>query len=233
MNIVLTLATPRECPNWQRLLLSSSPRARLDVVFTGIGMRRPFDDLRRRLNLPADLCIVAGLAGGLKNRHPVGAVLVARGIKTESSKTILTSDGALIDHAARQGATPVDFFYTSKTIVNSTAERSRLESIADAVDMESFAVFAEARRAGVPAVAIRVISDTPASPLPLNFERTVDDKGDLRWFAMAVEIAKQPARIGALMRFGVRSSHARRSLADFLTGYLQSLPVLQEEPLCR
>src|SRR5262245_48793227 len=111
MNIVLTLATPHECPNWRVL---STSIAGLEIVFTGIGLRRPLDNLRRLLNR-ADICIATGLAGGLKEHYEVGSVLVARGVRSESNKTILTSDGALVDHAARNGAKAVEFFCTSKS----------------------------------------------------------------------------------------------------------------------
>src|SRR5262245_9445971 len=213
MKIVLTLATSHECPQ-SRLLSRFVPG--LHVVSTGIGLRRPADELQRLLSTPADLCIASGLAGSLKTHHPVGSVLVARGVKTESNETILSSDGALVDHAARQGAKPVDFFYTSKTVVNSPAERSRLATIADAVDMESFSVLAEADRVGVPAVAVRAISDSPVSPLPLDFERAIDKQGELNWLAVAAEVAKQPTRVAGLVKFGIRSSHASRNLAKFL-----------------
>ena len=90
------------------------------------------------LATPVHFCIACGLAGALKNQYPVGSVVVARGIKTEAKNTILTSDGGLVDAAVRCGAYPVNFFYTSNTIVNSPSERSRLGEIADAVDMETF-----------------------------------------------------------------------------------------------
>ncbi len=215
MNIILTFALPSE---YRPLSFPG-----LHIVFTGIGMRRSQDRLRELLAMPADLCIASGLAGSLKSQHAVGSVLVARGIKAETDKTILTSDGALVDAAARCGAKPVDFFYTSKAVVNSDSERSRLAMLADAVDMESFHVLAQAGRAGVPAVAVRAVSDSPARHLPIDFNRVIDQRGELSWLSVAGELVRHPARIGSLVKFGIQSSRASRALAGFLNKYAEQV----------
>ena len=138
----------------------------------------------------------------MKHNCPVGSILVARAIKTDTKNTIVTSDGALVDAAKKCGAKVVDFFYTSSTVVNSSPERSRLAGFADAVDMESFHVLSEGQRAGVPAVAIRAISDSPEKGLPVDFNRVIDENGKLAWPAILAEVAKHPARIPQLVRFG-------------------------------
>src|SRR5262249_55207587 len=93
------------------------------IVRTGIGMRRAQDELRKALTRPVDICISSGLAGSLREQYPIGSIVVARAIKSESKKTIVPCDGTLIEAAVRCGATPVDFFFTSGGIANSEAER--------------------------------------------------------------------------------------------------------------
>ena len=193
------------------------------IVRTGIGMRRPQDELRKALTRPVDICISSGLAGSLREQYPVGSIVVARAIKSDSKKTIVPCDGTLIEAAVRCGATPVDFFFTSAGIANSETERSRLAGSAEAVDMESFHILTEAQRSAVPAVAIRAISDTPERRLPIDFSRTVTSCGDVAWPRMIGELVKNPVRIPAFVRFGLDTSAAIRNLTTFLDRYVKFL----------
>ena len=65
----------------------------------------------------------------------------------------------LLAIACEAGARQVDRFLTSEHLVVSAAEKAALAGQADAVEMESFVILAEAARHGVRAVAIRAISD--------------------------------------------------------------------------
>jgi len=220
MRILVTFAVQSEMGDWQ------GPRRFVnDIRFvrTGIGMRRSQDELRQALAGPVDLCIASGLAGSLTDQYPVGTVVVARGIKSEGSKTIVSCDGGLVDAAVRCGAQPVDFFYTSPGIANSDAERVRLAGIADAVDMESFHILSEAQRARVPAVAIRAISDSPGKKLPFDFTRMVTSNGQVAWPQMIAELVKHPGRIPAFVRFSIDSLAAIRNLTTFLDRYVKFL----------
>src|SRR5262245_29683984 len=219
MRIVITFAVRSECRAWRRY----SRAGDVHIVTTGIGMRGSRQRLRELLAMPADFCIASGLAGSLTKHQAVGSIVVARGVKTEPNQTILTSDGCLVDTAVRCGANPVSFFFTSNTIVNSPIDRSRLSSTAAVLDMESFHVLAEAGRAGVPAVAIRAISDGPDDPLPLDFNAAVNDCGELRWLTLIAQLLKHPARLADFARFGLASSRAARNLARFLDEYVKFL----------
>src|SRR5262249_10112120 len=110
MRILVTCAVQSEIGAW------SGPQDFRDdvmIVRTGIGMRRPQDELMKTLAGPVDVCISSGLAGSLKEQHAVGSIVVARGIKSEGQKTIVPCDGGLVDAAVRCGAKPVDFLFTS------------------------------------------------------------------------------------------------------------------------
>ena len=217
MRILVTFAVQSEIGNWQ-----GPRRFGNDIRFvrTGIGMRRSQDELRQALAGPVDLCIASGLAGSLTYKYPVGSVVVARGIKSEGIESIVSCDGGLIDAAVRCGAQPVDFLYTSPGIANTNADRARLAGIADAVDMESFHVLTEAQRAGVPAVAVRAISDSPERKLPIDFTRMVTRRGQVAWPRMVAELIKHPRRLPAFVRFGIDSSAAIRNLTRFLDRYV-------------
>jgi nucleoside phosphorylase len=221
MNILVTFAIRSEIGVWPK---SSETARHVRVVMTGMGMRKPQDELRQAL-ANSDFCIASGLAGSLNRRHKVGSIVVARGIRAAGKTTIVTADGGLIDAAVRCSATPVDFLYTSDRIANSLNERAELAKAADAVDMESFHVLTEARRAGVPAVAIRAISDSPDRRLPIDFSKLMNERGDMAWTRLIGELIRHPLRVGDFVKFGMDTSAAIRNLTTFLDRYVKFLAV--------
>src|SRR5262249_502593 len=147
--IVVTFAVRTEFTAWRRLspfvpvngrrtpiYLMRTGDSEVYAVMTGIGTRSVQNQLRELLAASSDLCVVAGLAGSLRNRHPAGAVLVARAVKKSGTERTVKSDAFLVQRATQCGAAAVDFFLTSNAIVNLPAEKSRLGEIADAVEME-------------------------------------------------------------------------------------------------
>ena len=93
----------------------------------------------------------------------------------------------------------------------------------DAVDLESYAVLTEATRRGVPAVALRAVSDTWEADLPYDFERTLDDRGQVRLGALIAQVVWRPQRLAALVRLGRDSRRAAARLAQFLDLYVESV----------
>jgi nucleoside phosphorylase len=219
MNILVTFAIRSEIGVWPK---SSEIARHVRLVMTGMGMRKPQDDLRQAL-ANSDFCIASGLAGSLTVRHQVGSILVARGVRAAGKTTIVTADGGLVDAAVRCNAAPVDFFYTSDGIANSETERAALAQDADAVDMESFHVLTEARRAGVPAVAIRAISDSPDRRLPVEFGTLINERGDMAWARLFGDLIRHPLRVGDFVKFGIDTSAAIRNLTSFLDRYVKFL----------
>ena len=235
MRIIVTFAVQAEFAPWRRLwsfkrLEQSGPpvfamrngETEVFTVITGVaarGIQSQFSNLL----MTADLCIVSGLAGSLRAPHAIGHVLAAKGIKQNRSEAILTSEDSLLRTAVHCGATPVDFFYTSDAIVNSVAEKARLGRVADAVEMETFQIMAKARQLGVPAVAVRAVSDTSDQNLPLDFNRAIDEDGSIDWLPALSQVAASPGCLPQLMRFGLESSRAARKLAHFLDQYLKCL----------
>ena len=220
MRILITFAVRSETRDWRG---PSELHENIRVVLTGIGMRRSQEELRKALASGVDLCIASGVAGSVKTEHSLGTVTVARGVRAGSGKTIIPGDGGLIDAAVRCGAKPVDFFYTSAGIANSEAERAQIAKAADAVDMESFHVLTEAQHAGIPAVAIRTISDSPELRLPMDFSHAVTNRGELAWTRIVAELLKHPVRLPDFVRFGLNSSAAIRNLTVFLDRYVNFL----------
>jgi adenosylhomocysteine nucleosidase len=236
LRIIVTFAVRAEFAPWRRMrnfihfrrsdvpkYFTEYGRAEVWVLITGIGTRNAHAELRRMLAQPTDACVVCGLAGSLKRQHAVGTVLAAKAIKRSNTGTIMSSEDSLVKIAAQHGATPVDFFYTSDAVVSSASEKSRLGETADAVDMESFQVMTQASLHGVPAIAVRAVSDAVDRDVPLDFNRAIDEQGEIGRFSVLSQVAAAPWRLPQMIRFGFESSKASRNLAHFLDRYLNCL----------
>jgi hypothetical protein len=152
-----------------------------------------------RRGLPEGRLVSFGLAGGLRDDLPLGAVIDATRVVAEDG-SVLWEGGPLGIAGARRGT-----ILAAERVVDDPAERRRLHGRtgADAADMESGPLARSGRLAG----CIRAVSDTPARTLgPLA--RTVRPDGRLDWGAVARALV-QPARTGRALA-GVR--RALRSL---------------------
>jgi adenosylhomocysteine nucleosidase len=88
-----------------------------------------------------------------------------------------------------------------------------------AVDMESAYVLAWARRAGLPALAVRAVADGPEDEVPRELLGAVGVDGRMRAWAV-VSLLGRPALVGAAWRLGRRSRRALGSLARFVRAFV-------------
>jgi hypothetical protein len=117
----------------------------------------------------------------------------------------------------------VDRFYSADHVVSSADEKQRLGESADAVEMESFEILREAQAAGVPAVAVRAISDTVGEDLPLDMNQVFTDQGQVSIPRVLGQVALKPQSLPGLIRLGRNSRIAAQSLAHFLDSYVVAL----------
>ena len=73
MKILVTFAVRSEMRDWRG---PAELTENIQVVLTGIGMRRTPDELRQALSRGVDICIASGLAGSLKREHRIGTITV-------------------------------------------------------------------------------------------------------------------------------------------------------------
>lgn len=88
-----------------------------------------------------------------------------------------------------------------------------------AVDMESAHVLAWARRAGLPALAVRAVADGPEDDVPRELLGAVGADGRLRAWAVVGYLGR-PRLVGAAWRLGRRSRRALGSLARFVRAFV-------------
>lgn len=191
------------------------------VVLTGAGRFAAQRCLGRAFDYDPDMCIAAGLAGALKPDYRPGAVLAARTVADVRGTGLIRSDAEMVSRAGECGARIVEKFLVADRVISAAEEKKSLGVSGDAVDMESVFVLSAAAHHRVRAVAIRAISDVVESSLPLDFDRTFNERGAVSVLKVLGQIATRPHRIGALIRLAHESERAAAELAGFLDAYVQ------------
>ena len=236
MKVVVTFAVDEEFAPWRRLggfkqvrrgpatwYEAVLPEMTIRAVVTGMGARPAREAARDALLDAVDVCISSGLAGALRPEYGVGAILAAAIIVKDGEPVAVASDRELVKLAGQCGAQDAVRFLSVDEIVATATEKRRLGDHADAVEMESLAVLAEAAVRGVPAVAIRAISDAVDTDLPYDFSRARDAHGQIRRVAILGQIVRSPGRLPALLRFAGDCNGAARKLALFLDAFTSHL----------
>jgi hypothetical protein len=182
---------------------------RFAVIITGMGTRNAEakadaalgpapsgGDGGRLLAGKPDAALVIGLCGGLTESLPEDRIVAyTECLSTAPSKPPpIQCSPALTDVIVRclqQQGIAVDrvIGITSPRIATTKADRLALaKSSATVVDMESYPIVSAAARAGVPAVVLRVVSDSPDTEMPdfnpaLNAQGALDGRKAL-WIAL-------------------------------------------------
>jgi len=231
MNILVTFAVEAGFAPWRnrrkfRRLPGDWPRfeaqfggARVRAVLTGMGQTHALEAARRMLPDRPDICISTGLAGALRSEYRPGDVLAARLVSEVGEPVAVASHPELLATAVECGARQVERFATSRTLVSRAAEKLRLGKLAEAVEMESYIILAEAARYGVPAVAVRAVSDTLDFDMPYDFERVRNAQGQIRIGGIIAQVLRHPSGLPALLSLARDCRLAARHLADFLDAY--------------
>jgi nucleoside phosphorylase len=197
-------------------------RIRLHVVLTGIGPRAAAESSAVVFRDRPDLCISSGLAGGLSEALRLADVIVPGSVLGPGGCTI-DADPSLLALAARCGARAINRLYSAPVVVVSSEEKRRMSAVAEAVDMESATILAESRQRGIPAIAIRAISDPASRDLPIDLNRMLTPDGRVSVLRGIGALARRPDAVPRLLRLGVDGRHAATALSIFLDTYLAHL----------
>jgi nucleoside phosphorylase len=193
------------------------------VFLTGIALRKSEPGLRFLLDQSIDICICAGLAGGLRPSLKAGEVFVPDVIMESEKNSTRTCNQELVEIAAGLGATRVGRILTSKIVLGQVQSKKAAASHADAVDMESFEVVTIASEKRIPATVIRAVSDTFDEELPLDFDLASNSRGEVSVARMALQLLAKPRQISAAIAFGKQSTLAAANLANFLDQYIPEI----------
>src|SRR5260370_14140993 len=181
MNILVMFAVEAEFAPWRnrrkfRRLPGDRPRfeaqfggAHVGAALTGMGQTQALEAARRALPDRPDICISTGLAGALRREYRPGDILAARLVSEAGEPVAVASHPELLTTAVDCGARQVERFATSRTVVARAEEKLRLGTQAEAVEMESYTILAEAAPPGVPAGGPCGASATPAFDISYAF----------------------------------------------------------------
>lgn len=182
-------------------------RPHVRVLVTGMGRDNAGRALREVLAAERPAAVLTcGLAGGLHPALARGAVLFSAAPDSPWSARLLAA-----------GARPA-VFHGADRIAATAAEKRRLREAtgADAVEMESAAIVAVCREAGVPCATVRVISDAADEDLPLDFNRYLRPNFRLDWLRLLRAVARHPGRWRALRALHEQTRAAAVRLAEIL-----------------
>jgi adenosylhomocysteine nucleosidase len=231
MKILVTFAVQSEFAPWQRrrsFLRLPGDRpvfeamfggARVRAVLTGMGQEHALDAVKKALAYRPDICISTGMAGSLRSGHRPGDILVARLVSEVGEPVAVASHRELLSSAVDCGARQIERLASSKTLIRRAEEKRQLGNEAEAVEMESYTILAEAARCGVPAVAVRAISDCVDFDMPYDFERARDARGEIRIMGIVTQVLRSPSGLPDLLRLARDTRFASRRLADFLDAF--------------
>jgi adenosylhomocysteine nucleosidase len=243
MRILVTFALENEFAPWRgmykfrhgfwgrtEIQLAEIGGSEVGVILTGAGpvqIARRLSEVMRNDTDALSVCICSGLAGALKPQYHIGQVLVATSVLSERAaeltRGVLKSSGALVSFASDCGATVVERFYTAARVITTSEEKRALSEMAEAVDMESFEVLHGASNSGIPAVAIRAISDMAGEDLPLDLNRVFTGNGQVSVPRVLGQVTLHPGAVPGLVKLGQQSKRAAESLAQFLDRYVAML----------
>jgi len=210
----------------------------LTLIISGMGPKKAMgaaqaalddaqDQARVRKTRPAkaDVVLVIGLCGGLAESLSEGRIVAYTNcLSTDPTRPPIPTNPEFTSRIVQVLASSnirCDQVrgFTSPRIATNREHRLRLaQTGATAVDMETYAVLAAAARAGIPAVVLRVVSDSLDRELPdLNRALTVDGALDGRK-ALGVAIGS-PLRT---LRLLAANKRAMQKLGDALRIVLPS-----------
>jgi adenosylhomocysteine nucleosidase len=192
------------------------------VVLTGIGRNAATAAAAAVFRDKPDLCIASGLAGGLNEALHVADVIAPPRVSGPEGTSIVCDPSAL-ELALDCGARRIEALYSAPAIVVTSAQKRQLCGIADAVDMESQTILGESQQRGVPAVALRAISDTANVDLPLDLNRAVSSRGQVNRGRLFAELVRCPKALPGLVRLALLGSRAATALSVFLDSYIAVL----------
>lgn len=201
------------------------------MLLTGVGSVNARRATRGALDWRPDVCISSGLAGSLREEIRIAQVCAAREIVELETGRRMIADSELLDAAITRKAMIIEKLLTSNQMALSAEGKSLMGRMAEAVEMESFAVVGEAAAAGIPSIAIRAISDAADENLPIDFGKVLDEGGTVRASKLAKAIVRAPHKLPAVIRLARRSSTASKRLAEFLDGYVSELVMVPMDSL--
>ncbi|MCE9612473.1 MAG: hypothetical protein K8R23_19915 [Chthoniobacter sp.] len=230
--IAVTFALPQEsqdfrhllrhastvCPDAHRWLLGNLGDEEILLAHTGVGPAAAAASAAALLAFHQPrLLISTGFAGGLSPQLAPGDLLIATNV---SAPALVAQCRALLasDTRAHFGA-----LTSQPSAAESLTEKAALALATGAlgVDMETAALATACARADVPLLAVRAISDSALTPMPVPFAEWFDlTSQHPRPLALVNYLAHHPRQISPFIRFLHDLTPARQAFTRFLSRFI-------------
>ena len=204
--ILVTFAVKEEAKFFKR-----PPGVR--VLITGMGRSNSEQSIYWALDKVAPrLVITCGFVGGLN------PALRSCDIVCQTDE-----DSPLRDVLKEVGATPATFFCARRVAITSAEKQNLWRGTGlDAIEMESEAIRDVCRERGVPAITVRVISDSALEDLPLDFNTLMTPAQKIHYGKLSWALVRSPWKLAELLAFQQKTVDASKALSAFLTRLIQS-----------
>lgn len=187
------------------------------LILSGMGRERAQEAAQALADAGADCLAGFGSAGALAPALRPGDLVIAAEVHEAGRK--FTTNGELTESVmkwlSRNGFTvhkgPLACAAQPVATVREKQEMFA-QTGAIAVDMESAGVFDAARRNGLPAFSLRVIIDAAHAALPDAVLQRVDEFGEVDAPVLALDLARSPAQIPAVIRLACAARRAGRTM---------------------
>ncbi|MFQ5937521.1 MAG: purine phosphorylase [Acidiferrobacterales bacterium] len=175
------------------------------VELCGIGAKRARRAAESLLDAGSTALLSWGMAGGLDpSLLPGHLVLPETIVASDCTQYRVDADWHARVCRCLQGQVVASSgaLVESHTVVSDSAEKASLAQTfgAVAVDMESAAIAAAARRANIPFMAIRAVADPVGRPIPAGVVDGLDAYGRVRLHTLAWLILQRPSTLADLLR---------------------------------
>jgi len=225
-HIAVLFALSEEAAPFLRLPVPEGMK--LSVEVSGMGTANSATAACKLLADNPDCLIICGFGGGLGYQQAGDLMVVHRVLDcTEdvAAPAVLCPDALLLKAANRiPWRLLCGTLATTSRVLITRQEKEALyaQTEANAVDMETAGAAQVAQKAGVPWIAARALTDGAFDDLPFDFNQFVVN-GQTDRNAIIRATLRNPLKIPALIRLGMRSSHAAQLLAVFLSAYLPAV----------
>jgi len=180
------------------------------VEIAAVGLRAAQLASRSARWRAADLIVSAGACGALAPALAEGELIVPEAVVTAGGLRLAT---AAVTALARRGT-----LLTVDAVLESAAAKARLwmETGALAVDMESAIILSWAVARGVPALAVRAVSDTAARGVPADLAAVVAEDGRVRPMRAMTAALARPRAIADAMALRTGTQAALKTVSQAL-----------------
>ena len=187
------------------------------LILSGMGRERARQAGQKLAEAGADCLVGFGSAGALAPALRPGDLVLAAEVH-EAGRNFTVNAGlteSVMKWLSRNGFTVHNGPLACAAQPVATVEDKQevfAQTGAMAVDMESAGVFDAARRNGLPAFVLRVIIDAAHVALPDAVLQRVDEFGEVDTRGLALDLARSPAQIPAVIRLACAARRAGRTM---------------------